>query len=62
MFQRAVEIKGGWEDGHRRKILKSTGTVCPRSYGPFYIVTYYIEWVTTSWTYSMSSKLLYKIV
>ena len=20
---------------------------------PFYIATYYIEWVTTSWTYSM---------
>ena len=28
-------------------------TVCPRSY-PFYIVTYYINWVTTSWTYSMN--------
>ena len=27
-------------------------TVCPRSTDPFYIVTYYIEWVTTSWTYS----------
>ena len=26
-------------------------TVCPRSSDPFYIVTYYIKWVTTSWTY-----------
>ena len=27
--------------------------VCPRSSDPFYVVTYYTEWVTTSWTYSM---------
>ena len=26
-------------------------TVCPRSSDPFYVVTYYINWVTTSWTY-----------
>ena len=25
-------------------------TVCPRSSDPFYIVTYYIKWVSTSWT------------
>ena len=25
-------------------------TVCPGSSDPFYIVTHYIEWVTTSWT------------
>ena len=24
-------------------------SVCPRSSDPFYIVTYYIKWVTTSW-------------
>ena len=29
-----------------------SGTVCPGSSDPFYIVTYYIKWVTTSWTYS----------
>ena len=29
-------------------------TVCPRSSDPFYIVSYYIIWVTTSWTYSSS--------
>ena len=28
-------------------------TRCPRSCDPFYIVSYYIKWVTTSWTYSM---------
>ena len=25
-------------------------TICPRSSDPFCIVTYYIKWVTTSWT------------
>ena len=25
-------------------------TVCPRSSDPFYVVTYHIKWVTTSWT------------
>ena len=28
--------------------------MCSRSSDPFYIVTYYIDWVTTSWTYSIS--------
>ena len=27
-------------------------TACPRSSDPFYIVSYYMEWVTTSWTHS----------
>ena len=27
-------------------------TVCPRSSDPFDVVTYYMKWVTTSWTYS----------
>ena len=27
-------------------------TVCPRSSDPFYTVSYYIEWVTTFWTFS----------
>ena len=28
-------------------------TIRPKSSDPFYIVTYYINWVTTSWTHSM---------
>ena len=28
-------------------------TICPRRIDPFYIVTQYIKWVTTSWTHSM---------
>ena len=27
-------------------------TVCPESGNPFYIVTYYMKWFTTFWTYS----------
>ena len=27
---------------------------CPRSSYPFYTVSFYIKWVTTSWTYSTS--------
>ena len=30
--------------------------VCPRSIDPFYEVTYYIKWVTTSWTHSTCSR------
>ena len=26
---------------------------CPRSSDPYYLVTYYIKWVTTSWTDGM---------
>ena len=29
-------------------------TVCPRSSYPFYIASYFMNWVTTSWTYSMT--------
>ena len=29
-------------------------TVCPGSSDPFYIVTYYINWVTTSWTHGIA--------
>ena len=29
---------------------KTSGTVWPRSSDPFYIGTYFMKWVTTSWT------------
>ena len=35
-------------------VLILDGTICPRSSDPFYIVNYYINWVTTSWTHSSS--------
>ena len=34
--------------------------VCPRSSAPFYVVTYSIKWVTTSWKYSREASLLIK--
>ena len=30
-------------------------TICPKSIEPFYKVSYYIKWVTTSWTHSIFS-------
>ena len=36
-------------------IRKIVNTICPRSSYPFYIVSYYIKWVTTSWTHSTGS-------
>ena len=40
--------------------------VCPRSSDPIYIVTYYVKWVTTFWTYSngqeCSDQDVYKII
>ena len=31
-------------------------TVCPEISDPFYTVSYYIKWVTTSWTYSTMDR------
>ena len=30
--------------------------MCPRSCDPFYIIGYYIKWVTTSWTHCKFEK------
>ena len=38
---------------HMSEAIDKYGTVCPRNSEPFYVVTYYIKWVTTSWTYSI---------
>ena len=37
-------------------------SVCPGSSDPFYIVSYYIKWVTTSWTYRDIARLLVGIL
>ena len=34
-------------------LIHSIINVCPKSSYPFYKVSYYIKWVTTSWTYSI---------
>ena len=31
-------------------------TICPGSSDPFYIVSYYIKWGTTSWTHSICPR------
>ena len=36
---------------------KAESIICPRSSYPFYIVTNYIKWVTTSWTDSIFVSL-----
>ena len=36
-------------------------TVCPRSSDQFYILTYYIKWVTTSWTDGIYTNILQTI-
>ena len=33
-----------------REKADKKNTECPRGSDPFYIVTYYMKWVTTSWT------------
>ena len=38
----------------QKKKAQESFTVCPESSDPFYIVSYYIKWVTTSWTHSTS--------
>ena len=49
-----MERKGkmGEREGKKEE-EKGFHTVCPRSSDPFYIVTHYVNWVTTSWAYSM---------
>ena len=44
-----------------KKALLLSYTICPRSSDPFYIVSYYIKWVTTFWTYSKSKCNLIRI-
>ena len=40
------------------ELPSNKGTVCPGSSDPFHIVSYYIKWVTTSWTYSTMETTL----
>ena len=38
------------------KCIYNFATVCLGSSDPYHIVSYYMEWVTTSWTYSTYSS------
>ena len=44
--------------GNTAKKIEEQGTICQGSSDPFYIVSYYIKWVTTSWTHSTLSLLV----
>ena len=37
-------------------------TVCPKNIDLFYVVTYYLKWVTTSWTHSIWYLLKYHLI
>ena len=45
-----------WYLEHSFVAVYCVGAVCPKSSDPLYIVIYYIEWVTTSWTHSSSDN------
>ena len=45
---------GGDRGGHQQRRGKSA--VCPRSLYQFYMVTFYIKWVKTFWTYNKNLK------
>ena len=40
--------------GIRPSVRFQVDTICPRSLDPFYVETYYISLVKTSWTYSIT--------
>ena len=67
-LQGKISTKGkkeGWKEGGGEFSLQNRGlekinilikyirTVCPGSSDPFNVVSYYIKWVTISWTYSI---------
>ena len=51
-----ISLKGQFKDFFEAKlnlVLIIAPTVCPRSSNPFYLVSYYMKWVITAWTYSI---------
>ena len=40
--------------GQSCQLANAGAAVCPRGSDPFFVVTYYIKWVITSWTYNTS--------
>ena len=45
-----------WSSGIQVLAYACVVTVCPRSLDQFYIVSYYMKWVNTSWTDSISVR------
>ena len=53
-----------WGEGDPRWIVeerpgKNAYTICPRSTDPFCMVSYYIKWVTTSWTATVYDNFIF---
>ena len=48
-----------WVNNRDRHSDITRYTICPRSSAPFYIEGNYIQWVNTSWTYTMLGQLDY---
>ena len=51
-FNRPCPQLLGWSHVNQQRKVFYSYTVFPGSSDPFCIVTYYIKWVTTSWTHS----------
>ena len=43
--------------GDQKNVKIKIITVCSRSSDPFYIISYYIKWVITSLTYSITAQV-----
>ena len=60
MYPCNMERKKMWflvhpiKKNNKKRDSQVSGTVCPRSSYPIYIVSYYIKWVTTFWTHRMT--------
>jgi len=53
-----TQIGSFWKETISNQVaFKFKGTICPGSSDPFYIVSYYIKWATTSWTHCMFTML-----
>ena len=48
--------------GMQRHDKRRQATICPRSSDPFYVVTYYIKWVTTSGTHSIPPESVWESI
>ena len=56
----AISAKKVYEQGSKN--LHQHNTICPGSSDPFYIVTYYMKLVTTSWTHSISFSYILLLI
>jgi len=48
--------------GMKTEFIYGSPTVFPRNLDSFYKVAYYIKWVRTSWTYSITLSFIYPVV